>query len=49
MVHPKVLEYGKIDPNRYSGFAFGMGLDRIANQIYGIDDIRLLYENDIRF
>ncbi len=49
MVHPKVLEYGKIDPNEYTGFAFGMGLDRIVNQIYGIDDIRLLYENDIRF
>ncbi len=49
MVHPKVLQYGNIDPNEYSGFAFGMGLDRIANQIYGIDDIRLLYENDIRF
>ncbi|HZJ82185.1 MAG TPA: phenylalanine--tRNA ligase subunit alpha [Clostridia bacterium] len=49
MVHPKVLEYGKIDPEEYTGFAFGMGLDRIVNQIYGIDDIRLLYENDIRF
>ena len=49
MVHPRVLEYGKIDPNEYTGFAFGMGLDRIVNQIYGIDDIRLLYENDIRF
>ncbi|HZJ57981.1 MAG TPA: phenylalanine--tRNA ligase subunit alpha [Clostridia bacterium] len=49
MVHSRVLEYGKIDPNEYSGFAFGMGLDRIVNQIYGIDDIRLLYENDIRF
>lgn len=49
MVHPKVLKYGKIDPDEYTGFAFGMGLDRIVNQIYGIDDIRLLYENDIRF
>jgi len=49
MVHPKVLKYGGIDPDKYSGFAFGMGLDRIVNQIYGIDDIRLLYENDIRF
>lgn len=49
MVHPKVLKYGGIDPDVYSGFAFGMGLDRIVNQIYGIDDIRLLYENDIRF
>lgn len=49
MVHPKVLEYGRIDPDEYTGFAFGMGLDRIVNQIYEIDDIRLLYENDIRF
>lgn len=49
MVHPKVLEYGGIDPEKYTGFAFGMGLDRIVNQIFEIDDIRLLYENDIRF
>ena len=49
MVHPKVLMYGGIDPNEYSGFAFGMGLDRITNLKYGIDDIRLLFENDIRF
>lgn len=49
MVHPKVLEYGGIAPEEYSGFAFGMGLDRITNLKYGIDDIRLLFENDIRF
>jgi phenylalanyl-tRNA synthetase alpha chain len=49
MVHPKVLEYCGIDPDVYSGFAFGMGLDRITNLKYGIDDIRLLFENDIRF
>ncbi len=49
MVHPKVLQYAGIDPEEYSGFAFGMGLDRIANIKYGIDDIRLLFENDIRF
>lgn len=49
MVHPRVLEYVNIDPNEYSGFAFGMGLDRIVNIKYGIDDIRLLFENDIRF
>jgi len=49
MVHPKVLEYCGIDPKEYSGFAFGMGLDRITNLKYGIDDIRLLFENDIRF
>ena len=49
MVHPKVLQYGGVDPEVYSGFAFGMGLDRITNLKYGIDDIRLLFENDIRF
>ena len=49
MVHPNVLRYGGIDPKSYSGFAFGLGLDRIANLKYGIDDIRLLYENDMRF
>ncbi|WP_294358119.1 phenylalanine--tRNA ligase subunit alpha [uncultured Clostridium sp.] len=49
MVHPKVLEYGGIDPNEYSGFAFGFGLDRMVMQKFGIDDIRLLYEADMRF
>ena len=49
MVNPKVLENCGIDPNVYSGFAFGMGLDRLANIKYGITDIRLLYENDVRF
>jgi phenylalanyl-tRNA synthetase alpha chain len=49
MTHPKVLERCGIDPQRYSGFAFGMGLDRITNMKYGIDDMRLLFENDIRF
>jgi phenylalanyl-tRNA synthetase alpha chain len=49
MVHPDVLRAGGIDPEKYSGFAFGMGLDRIVMIKYGIDDIRLLYENDIRF
>lgn len=49
MVHPDVLRAGGIDPERYSGFAFGMGLDRIVMIKYGIDDIRLLYENDVRF
>ena len=49
MVHPKVLQYCGIDPEVYSGFAFGMGLDRITKLKYGIDDIRLLFENDIRF
>lgn len=49
MVHPKVLEMSGIDPNEYSGFAFGVGLERIALLKYEIDDMRLLYENDIRF
>ena len=49
MVHPHVLEMSGIDPNEYSGFAFGLGLERIAVLKYEIDDMRLLYENDIRF
>ena len=49
MVNPKVLENCGLDPEVYSGFAFGMGLDRLTNIKYGITDIRLLYENDIRF
>lgn len=49
MVHPRVLEMSGIDPEEYSGFAFGVGLERIALLKYEIDDMRLLYENDIRF
>ncbi|MDR1674227.1 MAG: phenylalanine--tRNA ligase subunit alpha [Oscillospiraceae bacterium] len=49
MVHPKVLERCGIDSNIYSGFAFGMGLERTAMRRYNIQDMRLLYENDIRF
>ena len=49
MVHPKVLENCGIDPEEYSGFAFGMGLERIVMRRYNIDDLRLFYENDIRF
>ena len=49
MVHPHVLEMGGIDPTVYSGFAFGMGVERIAMLKYHIDDIRHLYENDVRF
>jgi phenylalanyl-tRNA synthetase alpha chain len=49
MVHPQVLKNGGIDPRKYSGFAFGVGIDRIAMLKYSIDDIRLLYENDNRF
>lgn len=49
MVHPFVLENCGIDPEVYSGFAFGMGLERVTMTRYGIDDIRLFYENDERF
>lgn len=49
MVHPKVLENCGIDSDKYSGFAFGMGIDRITMIKYGITDIRLLFENDNRF
>ncbi len=49
MVHPKVLANCGIDPEEYSGFAFGLGLERIVMRHYNIDDMRLLYENDVRF
>ena len=49
MVHPYVLSNCGIDPEEYSGFAFGMGVERIAMKYYGIDDMRHLYENDTRF
>lgn len=49
MVHPQVLRNCGIDPEEYSGFAFGFGVDRMVMLKYGIDDIRLLYESDMRF
>lgn len=49
MVHPNVLRAGGIDPEVYSGFAFGMGIERVAMTMYGIDDLRLMFENDARF
>ncbi len=49
MVHPNVLRYCGIDPEEYSGFAFGFGVERIAMAKFGIDDLRLLFENDVRF
>ena len=49
MVHPNVLRNRGIDPQEYSGFAFGCGIERIAMAKFGIDDMRLLYENDVRF
>ena len=49
MVHPKVLEMSKVDTTRYNGFAFGMGVERLAMLRYGVDDLRTYFENDIRF
>jgi len=49
MVHPKVLDNCKIDSNKYTGFAFGMGIERPAMLLYGINDLRLFSENDVRF
>lgn len=49
MVHPRVLEMSQYDPAVVSGFAFGMGVERIAMLLFGIDDLRLFYENDVRF
>jgi phenylalanyl-tRNA synthetase alpha chain len=49
MVHPKVLEGVGYDPSKYTGFAFGVGPERISILKYGIDDIRLFYSNDLRF
>ena len=49
MVHPNVLRAVNVDPERFSGFAFGLGIDRMCALMYGLDDIRLLFENDLRF
>ncbi len=49
MVHPRVLQNCNIDPDEYSGFAFGIGLERLVMRSYGIDDLRLFFENDVRF
>lgn len=49
MVHPRVLEMSGYDPKQVTGFAFGMGVERIAMLLYGIDDLRLFYDNDMRF
>ncbi len=49
MVHPRVLEGSGIDPERYTGFAFGMGVERLAMLRYGVNDLRLFFENDLRF
>ena len=49
MVHPKVLENCGIDSERYTGFAFGMGVERLAMLRYGVDDLRSFFDNDLRF
>ena len=49
MVHPKVLASSNVDPEKYSGLAFGMGVDRLTMLRYQIKDLRLLFENDMRF
>ena len=49
MTHPDVLRRGGIDPDVYTSFAFGMGLERLPMLRYGIDDMRLFYTNDLRF
>jgi len=49
MVHPKVFEFSGIDTEKYSGFAFGMGVERLAMLRYGVNDLRLFFDNDLRF
>ncbi|HPU75519.1 MAG TPA: phenylalanine--tRNA ligase subunit alpha, partial [Bacillota bacterium] len=49
MVHPNVLRAVGYDPDELTGFAFGMGVERLVMLKYGFDDVRLLYENDLRF
>jgi len=49
MVHPKVFEYSGINPEEYTGFAFGMGVERLAMLRYGVNDLRLFFDNDLRF
>ncbi|WP_114418799.1 phenylalanine--tRNA ligase subunit alpha [Marinospirillum perlucidum] len=49
MVHPRVFEMSGIDPEKYTGFAFGMGVERLAMLRYGVDDLRLFFDNDVKF
>jgi phenylalanyl-tRNA synthetase alpha chain len=49
MVNPEVFKFVGIDPERYTGYAFGMGVERIAMLLFEVHDIRLFYENDVRF
>ena len=49
MVHPNVLESAGVDPEKYTGYAFGMGVERLAMLRYGVSDLRTFFENDLRF
>jgi phenylalanyl-tRNA synthetase alpha chain len=49
MVHPNVLRASGVDPERYTGYAFGAGIDRLAMLRYGVNDLRLFFDNDLRF
>jgi phenylalanyl-tRNA synthetase alpha chain len=49
MVHPNVLEAAGVDPEKYTGYAFGMGVERLAMLRYGVTDLRTFFENDLRF
>ena len=49
MVHPRVFEYSGIDTEKYTGLAFGMGVERLAMLRYGVNDLRLFFDNDLRF
>ncbi|MDE0715080.1 MAG: phenylalanine--tRNA ligase subunit alpha, partial [Gammaproteobacteria bacterium] len=49
MVHPEVLRHGGVDARRYSGYAFGMGVERLSMLRYGVNDLRLYFENDLDF
>ncbi len=49
MVHPHVLAACDVDPERHTGYAFGMGIDRLAMLRYGVTDLRLFFDNDLRF
>ena len=49
MVHPEVFKASGVDPEIYTGFAFGMGVERLAMLRYGVNDLRLFFENDLRF
>ena len=49
MVHPNVLRASGVDPERFTGYAFGAGIDRLAMLRYGVNDLRLFFENDLRF